>query len=159
MQNLRQVQNTPIALDESAYTLEDTYGIIHAGAADVVLLDPHEAGGLWQTIKAAGVAEAANIPVTLHSGGELGISQAAYLHLASSIPNMCLAIDTERAYLCDDIVRNPPEIIDGEFSVPDEPGLGVEPQIEQIQKFQVDVIEGAYLDTKNPGWFPTKPSY
>jgi len=157
--SLRQIQDTPIALDESAYTLEDTYGIIHAGAADVVLLDPHEAGGLWQTIKAAGIAEAANIPVTLHSGAELGISQAAYLHLASSIPNMCLAIDTEKVYLQGDIVRNPPEIIDGAFLVPDGPGLGVEPQIEKIREFAVDAIEGAYLDAANPGWFPIKPSF
>jgi L-rhamnonate dehydratase len=157
--NLRQIQTTPIAIDEGAYTLEETYGIIRAGAADVVLLDPHEAGGLWQTIKAAGIAEAANIPVTLHSGGELGISQAAYLHLAASIPNMCLAIDTERAYLIDDIVCDPPKLVDGVFLVPDGPGLGVEPQIEKIQKFQVDSIEGAYLDPANHGWFPVKPSY
>jgi glucarate dehydratase len=36
--------------------------------------------------------------VTLHCGGELGLSQASYLHLAASIPNMTLAIDNERDY-------------------------------------------------------------
>ena len=68
-----------------------------------VLLDPHEEGGLWQTIKAAAICEAVGIPVTLHSGAELALSQAAYIHLAASIPNMSLAIDTERAYLGGDI--------------------------------------------------------
>ncbi|MET0745845.1 MAG: mandelate racemase/muconate lactonizing enzyme family protein, partial [Microvirga sp.] len=91
---LRQVQSTPVALDESAYTLGDVGNIVRMGAADVILLDPHEEGGLWQCIKAAGIAESAGLPVTLHSGGELGLSQAAYLHLAAAIPNMSIAIDT-----------------------------------------------------------------
>ena len=47
---LRKVQSVPIALDESAYTLNDVGNIVRADAADVILLDPHEAGGLWQTV-------------------------------------------------------------------------------------------------------------
>lgn len=156
---LRLSQSTPVALDESAYTLEDVGAIVKADAADVILLDPHEAGGLWQTIKAAGIAEAANIAVTLHSGGELGISQAAYIHLAASIPNMVPAIDTERAYLAGDVVRDPPRLIDGAFEVPMEPGLGVEPDEELIRQFAVDEISGAYLDLDRSGWFPVKPSH
>ena len=85
---LRAVQPVPVALDESAYTLADVSNIVRMAAADVILLDPHEMGGLWQTLKAAAIAEAAGIPVTLHSGGELGLSQAAYIHLAASMPNM-----------------------------------------------------------------------
>lgn len=65
---LRRMQPVPIALDESAYTLADVGNIVRAGAADVILLDPHEIGGLWQTIKAAAIAESVGIPVTLHSG-------------------------------------------------------------------------------------------
>ena len=156
---LRLSQSTPVALDESAYTLEDVGAIVKAEAADVILLDPHEAGGLWQTIKAAGIAEAANIAVTLHSGGELGISQAAYIHLAASIPNMVPAIDTERAYLAGDVVRNPPRLEGGSFEVPQEPGLGVEPDEELIRSYEVDEISGAYLDLDRPGWFPVKPSH
>jgi glucarate dehydratase len=90
---LRRVQSIPVALDESAYTLSDVSNIVRMDAADVILLDPHEAGGLWQTLKAAAVAEAAGIPVTLHSGGELGLSQAAYIHLAASMPNMTVSMD------------------------------------------------------------------
>src|SRR6185369_14787020 len=104
---LREAQSIPIALDESAYTLNDVGNIVRAGAADVILLDPHESGGLWQCVKAAGIAEAVGIPVTLHCGGELALSQAAYLHLAASIPNMTLAIDNERDYLGGDIARSP----------------------------------------------------
>jgi glucarate dehydratase len=156
---LRVGQPVPIALDESAYTLEDVAAIVRADAADVVLLDPHEAGGIWQTLKSAAICEAANIPVTLHSGGELAISQAAYIHLAASIPNMVLAIDTERAYLAADIAPDAPALADGAYVVTDAPGLGVSPDIALIERYAVDAIAGAYLDASRPNWFPTKPQY
>lgn len=156
---LRRMQPVPIALDESAYTLADVGNIVRAGAADVILLDPHEIGGLWQTIKAAAIAESAGIPVTLHSGGELGFSQAAYIHLAASIPNMSVSIDSERHYLSDDVVLQPPVLAGGAFAVPTEPGLGVLPDFTKIERYQTQKIQGAYLDASRPGWFSTKPAY
>ncbi|WP_160152202.1 mandelate racemase/muconate lactonizing enzyme family protein [Microbulbifer sp. ALW1] len=156
---LRECQLTPIALDESAYTLEDVVNIVRMEAADVLLLDPHEAGGCWQVIKQAGIAEAVGIPLSLHSGGEMGISQAAYLHLAASIPNMTISIDTERDYLADDIVAEPPALVDGRYRVPQGPGLGVEPLVEKLEQYSVDRIAGAYLDGERPGWFPVKPEF
>lgn len=149
----------PIALDESAYTLSDVGNIVRARAADVVLLDPHEAGGLWQTIKAAAICEAVGIPVTLHSGAELALSQSAYIQLAASIPNMSIAIDTERAYLGGDIARNPPVLRDGRFVVPEGPGLDVDIDEALLGKYRVDGIVGAYLDTARKDWFPVKPAY
>ncbi len=156
---LRRMQPVPVALDESAYTLADVGNIVRASAADVILLDPHEIGGLWQTIKAAAIAEAVGIPVTLHSGGELGFSQSAYIHLAASIPNMSISIDSERDYLVDDVVLTPPIVEGGSFAVPTGPGLGVEPDFAKLDHYTVDRIRGAYLDEARPGWFSIKPAY
>lgn len=156
---LRRMQPIPVALDESAYTLADVGNIVRASAADVILLDPHEIGGLWQTLKAAAIAEAAGIPVTLHSGGELGFSQSAYVHLAASIPNMSISIDSERAYLCDDVVTTPPQPHDGVFEVSEAPGLGMEPDFAKLERYAVAEIRGAYLDASRPGWFTIKPAY
>ena len=122
---LRAAQPVPIALDESAYTLQDVGNIVRMQAADVILLDPHEAGGLWETVKAAAIAESVGIPVTLHSGGELGFSQAAYLHLAASIPNLTLAIDNEITHLAGDVITTPFAVDRGTLAVPTGPGLGV----------------------------------
>ena len=156
---LRRGQPVPIALDESAYTLTDVGNIIRQDAADYVLLDPHQAGGLWQAVKAAAICEAAGIETGLHSGAELGPSQAAYIHLAASIPNMSLAIDTERVYLGGDIAEAPPVLKDGSFLIPDAPGLGIEVSEDLVLKYAVTEIKGAYLDASRPGWFPTKPAY
>lgn len=156
---LRRSQPVPIALDESAYTLADVANIVRAEAADVVLLDPHEAGGLWQVIKQAGICEGAGLPVTLHSGGELGLSQAAYLHLAASIPNMTIALDTEHEHLTGDIVRERFVLEDGCFAAPNGPGLGVTVDEAALARYATSRIEGAYLDDRRPGWFPVKPAY
>ena len=129
------------------------------GAADVILLDPHEEGGLWQCIKAAGIAEAAGLPVTLHSGGELGLSQAAYLHLAAAIPNMSIAIDTEYYYHVDDIIPVPHAIAQGRLPVPTGPGLGVTPELAKLDALTTTTVIGAYLDPDRPGWFSEKPKY
>jgi L-alanine-DL-glutamate epimerase-like enolase superfamily enzyme len=155
---LRRSQPVPIALDESAYTLSDVGNIVRAEAADVVLLDPHEAGGLWPCVKAAAICESVGVPVTLHSGGELALSQAAYLHLAASIPNM-LPIDCEGDYLGGDIVARPQRVVDGTMQVPTGPGLGVDIDVAAVEHYRVEDIAGAYLDPRRPGWFPTKPSY
>lgn len=157
--HLRQSQPVPIALDESAYTLADVGNIVRMGAADVILLDPHEIGGLWQTIKAAAIAEAAGIPVTLHSGGELGFSQSAYVHLAASIPNLSISIDSERDYLAGDVVSEPPQIHDGAFTLSEKPGLGVEPDFDRIGRHQTERIQDPYLDRTRPDWFTIKPAY
>ncbi|WP_274379335.1 mandelate racemase/muconate lactonizing enzyme family protein, partial [Teichococcus vastitatis] len=156
---LRRMQPVPIALDESAYTLSDIGNIVRTEAADVVLLDPHEAGGLWQVVKQAAVCEAVGIPVTLHSGAELGPSQAAYLHLAAAIPNMTIALDTEYAFLSGDVVTDGFLLEDGCFRVPTGPGLGVTVDEGLVERHSVTRIEGAYLDDRRPGWFPTKPAY
>jgi glucarate dehydratase len=98
-------------------------------------------------------------PGHLHSGGELGLSQAAYLHLAASIPNMSISIDTERDYLGDDVIADRSGSTDGRLNVPTGPGLGVEVDLGQLERYRVDRIRGAYLDPKRPGWFPEKPAY
>ena len=156
---LRKLFSTPIALDESAYTMQDVLNIIRAEAADVVLLDPHQAGGLWRCRKAAGIAEAAGMPVTFHSGAELGISTAAYLHLAAATPNLMLAIDNQYDTLTADLIETPHRFVQGCMPVPAGPGLGVTLNAQKLQQYATDTIRDPYLDPEKPEWFPAKPQY
>jgi L-rhamnonate dehydratase len=120
---LRWTFSTPVALDESAYTMQDALAIIRTEAADVLLLDPHQAGGMHRCRKAAAVAEATGLPVTLHSGAELGVSTAAYLHLAASIPNLMLAVDSQYENQAGDVVSEPHRVERGTMNLPGAPGL------------------------------------
>jgi glucarate dehydratase len=156
---LRRCQPVPIALDESVYTVQDVVNAINADAADVMLLDAHETGGLWQARKAAAITEGFGIMVGLHSGGELGLSQAANLHLAASIPDMRLAIDSMYEDFRDDILTQRLEVVAGQMAVPTGPGLGVVPDLDKLERYRTDAVRGAYLDDSRPGWFPLKPAY
>lgn len=156
---LRRSSSVPICIDEGAYTLQDTMNVIRLGAADVILVDPHEAGGLWQCLKAGAVAEAASIHVGMHSGGELGLTQAAYLHLAASMPNATIALDTIYQHHTDDILAARIPFANGTAEVPEGPGLGVEVCLEKIEKYETADIRGAYLDPDRPDWFAEKPAY
>lgn len=157
--HLRQTCGIPIALDESAYTLQDVHAIIAAQAADVLVLDPHEAGGLLQARKAAALCEAAGLPVTLHSGGELGISVAAYLHFAASVPNLTLAIDMQYPNIARDIISKRHAFAEGWMTPPTGVGLGVTPDEAVIAAHRTEHIPNPYLDPTRPEWYTTKPAY
>ena len=149
----------PICIDEGAYTLQETMTAIRTGTADIVLVDPHEAGGLWQCLKAAAVCEAAGIHVGMHSGGELGLTQAANLHLAASMPNAKIALDTIYQHHADDILKDRFKFECGRATVPTGPGLGVEVDLDKLDMYQTDVITSAYLNLDKPDWFTEKPAF
>ena len=156
---LRRQFSTPIALDESAYTMQEVLNIIRAEAADVLLLDPHQAGGLLRCRKAAAIAEATGLPITLHSGAELGFSTAAYLHLAATLPNLMLALDTQYSNQSDDVVTEPHHCEHGMMPVPTGAGLGMQLRDEKLSLYKTEAIPDPYLDPTKPDWFPVKPQY
>jgi L-rhamnonate dehydratase len=157
--DLRRMTSVPIALDESAYTTHEVLEIVRRKAADVILVDPHEAGGLLPCKKACAIAEAAGIPVGVHSASELGVSTAAYLHLAASTPNMLYAVDTQYQHLTDDVITRPFIFHEGALSVPEGPGLGVELDPSKVERYRTDELALPYLRQDDPGWFSNKPEY
>lgn len=156
---LRACSPIPICIDEGAYTLQETMAVIRAGAADLMLVDPHETGGLWSCLKAGAVCEAAGMHVGMHSGGELGLTQAAYLHLAASMPNCKIAVDSIYEHHVDDILAERIAIRDGRAAVPRGPGLGVEVDADKLETWRAAEISSAYLDPDRPGWFAEKPAF
>jgi len=156
---LRASSPVPICIDEGAYTLQETINAIQMGTADVILADPHEAGGLWQCLKIGAVCEAAGIHIGMHSGGELGLTQAAYLHLAASMPNAKIALDTIYHHHADDILKTRITFETGYADVPKGPGLGVEINLEKLEEYRTNKITSAYLNPDKPDWFSEKPEF
>ena len=124
----------------------------------MILLDPHESAGIWEGRKGAAIAEAAGIAVTLHSGAELGLSTAAYLHLAASTPNLMLAIDNQYENLSDDVVRPPTRSGTGHARA-EGPGLGVEVDWTKVEQLSHRRDQGCVYDPARPDWFTVKPAY
>lgn len=127
MRYVRQSVPTPVISDESSKTFHGAYRTIKAEAADIIEVDPYTTDGVWGVRKVCGMAEAASLPVVLHSVAELGINQMKLVHLAVSTPNATLDHQTVYDYNSDDIIRGGLMRFDRWTMTPsDLPGLGVE---------------------------------
>src|SRR5258705_242041 len=90
---LRKRTKTPLGLNESVTTLEIVTQILELRAADVLLPDTYQCGGILGVKKVATLCEAANIPCVFHCAHDLGPKTAAMLHVVASGPSFTLAND------------------------------------------------------------------
>ena len=117
----------PIAADQAAFTAFDVYEVCRQRAADVIVLSPHEAGGLLAFGKAAAVAEAAGVSVCLHGQGVSSITDAAQHHLGLRTANLTDGNQIMHQLLEEDLVLSPIlEPMAGRIGPFAAPGLGIE---------------------------------
>lgn len=159
----KMVPYVPLASNVACLGYEDLAPAYLLEAVDVVLSDPHWYGGLRAT-KALGLAlEAFNLDMGMHSGSELGVSMAAVLHLAASLPSLSHAPDAHYHYLEDDVIeggRIP--YVDGGMRLPSGPGLGValdEQKLEQYHELYEAYVAGATSVPPTPTPLYVKPKW
>lgn len=95
---------------------------------DVLLCDHHYFGGFAGCRALGPICRAAGWSMSQHSNSHAGVTMAAMIHLAASIPELTLASDTHYPWLVEnaDIIEGPKlPIRDGQMQVPAGPGLGV----------------------------------
>jgi len=143
--------DVPIMADESSWTSRDVLELARKNAAQYLSTYYTKPGGLWRAKRLLTVAGACGMQSDINGSGEMGIGNAANVHLAAACPEITLAgtipvTSTSecqrtkvggRKYL-DDIVTNPPEYNNGFIVVPDGPGLGVTVDEEKIRKYTVE---------------------
>lgn len=116
----------PIATGERIHTLYEYRELFELRAADIIQPDITHLGGLLNAKKLAAWADAYYMLVAPHNVGG-PVSTAAALHLAACIPNF--KIQEHFNDFCEDYVKESatgnPELVDGAFSLPTGPGLGV----------------------------------
>ena len=126
--------------DESVFTLDDAWSLAAHQAVDILSVYPGKHGGLAATLEIVHVAKAAGIACSIGSNLELGIGTAAMLHLAAAVPN----IDCE-TYPADiigplyheaDLLKTPLQLGPEYAVVPEGPGLGVEIDEKQIERWR-----------------------
>lgn len=134
---LRRHTTTPIALNESVTTAQVSLQILQLHAADVLLPDTYQCGGILAVKKVATLCEAANVPCVFHCAHDLGLKTAAMLHVVASTPNFPLANDCTYYGLVDDILSPLHSIERGHMPVPEAPGLGVTVDEKKVAKYRI----------------------
>jgi glucarate dehydratase len=135
MAQVRAAVRIPLCTNMCVVRMEDIAPALRLGAIDVLHGDVHKWGGIAGHRKLAGICEAAGWSMNLHSGGELGLSTAAHLHVAAATPQIGYAIDTVYYLFADDIIAQPLTISVGTLPVPTGPGLGVEPELTKLEHY------------------------
>src|SRR5437764_740285 len=88
MRRARERIRIPLATNTVVVGFEQLAANVLQPAVDVILLDTTFWGGIRPCVKAAGICEAFQLGVAVHSSGELGIQLAPMLHLGAVIPNL-----------------------------------------------------------------------
>jgi glucarate dehydratase len=163
MSQVRKAVSIPFATNMCLVAYDQLAPGIRLRSVDVVLADVHFWGGFRENQRMMAVCDAFQLGVGMHSDRELGLSTAAMLHLAAASPSLTYAIDSHSHDQVDDILATPFVYQDGFIAVPDGPGLGVEVDWDQVQKYhRLYLKEGAvneFYDRRRPGWVPALPLF
>jgi o-succinylbenzoate synthase len=130
---------TPLCLDESIHSLDDTRAAIELKSCRIINIKPGRVGGFTESKLIHDYCESMNIPVWHGGMLESGIGRAGNVALAS-LPNFTLPgdISASKRYYKEDIVE--PEFVvnpDGTMDVPVKPGIGVDVNMKMLDKVTV----------------------
>ncbi|MGH2353325.1 MAG: mandelate racemase/muconate lactonizing enzyme family protein, partial [Chloroflexota bacterium] len=131
----------PVMADESVYTLQDAMALVRAEAADVLSVYVGKGGGIGPARKVAVLAEAAGLTCTVGSNLEMGIGNAAMIHLAMATPGIgaedfpCDILSP--FFYQDDLLAEPLPIQAGQARPFERPGLGVELDEDKVRRYRV----------------------
>jgi o-succinylbenzoate synthase len=130
--------DTPIAADESIYTVHDAHHLIRLRAADIVNIKVTKCGGIYRSQKIAATCASAGIPCYLGGCIETTPGVTAALHFYAATANVISAAELSghSAYV-DDLVVTPAKVEDGCLKVPKGPGLGVVIDEEKVARYRV----------------------
>jgi muconate cycloisomerase len=145
-----QATDVPIMADESAWSAHDVLRLIEWKAAEMVSVYYTKPGGLMKAKKLLAVAETGGLHCDINGSAEMGVGNAANLHLAASSAIMDLpgsipvtsTAETIRTKIAghkylDDIIKEPFVYKNGHLIVPDGPGLGIEVDEQKLEKYAV----------------------
>jgi L-alanine-DL-glutamate epimerase-like enolase superfamily enzyme len=131
---IRPLHSAPVSVDESLVTLQDAARIARDGLAEVFGIKLNRVGGLTKAARMRDVALAHGIDMFVMATGGSVLADTEALHLAATIPD----INCHAVWACQDMLTV--DIADGRgprnkagyLHLPEEPGLGVEPNEDQL---------------------------
>ena len=134
--DLRRKARVRIGANQSAWLPTQVPEVIRQQAADVIVTDPHQLGGLVPFHNAATMCETAGIPICKHAFADLGITTIATAHVLGTLPSPQLGHQQFLTFLVHDLVAEEIKFVDGAIPVPTGPGLGIELDSEAVKFYE-----------------------
>jgi galactonate dehydratase len=142
--------NLPIATGERIHDRSEFRELFELQAASIIQPDIGHIGGILETRKLAATAETHHVLVAPHNVGG-PVLTAANLHMAASTTNFKIQEFFNDFADSDILACAPglPEVIDGYFSVPETPGLGVVLDLDYVAEHPAT---GTHFDLFADNW-------
>ena len=134
MAEFRKATGLPTATNMVATDWPELDEALRLQAVDIPLADPH----FWTmqgSVKVAQVCQRHGLTWGSHSNNHFDISLAMFTHVAAAAPGKTTAIDTH--WIWQDgqrLTKEPLLIKGGQLDVPKKPGLGIEIDLEQLER-------------------------
>ncbi len=126
-----------IAAGEEVCDVGEFRALMDAGGIDVVQVDVTRVGGLARS-KRIGWDSAERHRLCVNHSYKTGVNIAASLHFVAALPNThYFEYCVEQGALRQTMTRQRFPVIDGDISVPEEPGLGIELDEEVVARYRV----------------------
>lgn len=125
---IRERARTPVQLGENWWGTGQMAAALAAGAADLAMPDVMRIGGVTGWLHAAGLADAARIPVSSHLFPEVSA------HLLAVTPT---ADRLEYLDLAGPVLRDPPRPVQGRMTASEAPGFGIAWDEDAVERFGV----------------------
>jgi glucarate dehydratase len=138
MAQLRARMKTPLATNMCVVNFDHLATALHQPCVDVVLADLVMWGGPQSMVELGDVTPLFGFDLTIHSAFELGIGMAANLQIAAALDPVRRAIDFGLENMAHELIVPQIPVHGGRVAVPDGPGLGVEPDWDQIARSKMD---------------------
>ena len=161
---LRQVVDVPIAGGENEFGLQGFREVIRAKALDIVQPDASRCGGISEVWKIAEMAEESGLGVATHSWND-AVAIMANAHVVAAMSNgVTVEVDQMNNPFVNDLLVKPLQIENGELQLSHAPGLGVELDLEVVDRFRLGdplaIPDGVYSDMMfGKSYFPEPIGY
>jgi L-alanine-DL-glutamate epimerase-like enolase superfamily enzyme len=150
--HIRRHGGVPVAANQSSWGRHAILEIIRKNAADVLMTDPHQEGGLMAFKKVLALCEIAGLGFVNHAFNVTTITFSSHVQVLSTSAACILALQGHPDYLADDYVQEPMSYTGGKIKVGDRPGLGVELDPDKVRRyheaFERDGQAVSYADAK-----------
>jgi L-alanine-DL-glutamate epimerase-like enolase superfamily enzyme len=136
MAHVRSVSGVAVGANQTSWGQHQILEIVKRNAADVIMTDPHQEGGLLATKKVLGLCEMAGLPFVNHAFNATTITLAAHMQVMCTSSSTILAIQGHPDFLGDDYVTDPLDYTGGTLSVSEAPGLGLEVDGDKLARYR-----------------------
>jgi L-alanine-DL-glutamate epimerase-like enolase superfamily enzyme len=127
-----------IAAGEEICDIKEFQQMMDVGGIDVVQVDVTRVGGLTRA-KRIGYDSSERHRLCVNHSYKTGVNIAASLHFLAALPNThYFEYCVEQGALRTSLTRQLFPVVDGDISVPEEPGLGVDLDENTVAKYRVD---------------------